>query len=480
MFKYSLDNKKYHTLNYHYQEIFGTKVSKISLNGGFTCPNRDGTVSTNGCIYCSKDKSGDYAGNFNDSITKQFLNIKNMMDKKWDTKKYIAYFQAGTNTYAKIDKLKDLYEEALNIDGVVGLSVATRPDAIDDDALKYLTHLNSRTHLTVELGLQSIHEETSKLINRGHDLKTFDDMVNTLRKNNINVVVHIINGLPYETKEMMIDTIKHLNKMDIQGIKIHMLYVLKDTPLYFMYEKEKFHILKKEEYVDIVCDQLEYLRDDIVIHRITGDPKEDDLVEPTWVKKKFDVLNAIDMELEKRGTYQGFNKSILNRFDLILNRALREKDIVIDATVGNGIDTLKLSNIVSKGLVFGFDIQKIALENTEKLLIQNKKNNYKLFLKSHEYMYETLKEYSSKISMVIFNLGYLPNGDKQITTTTTSTIKAIDDSLKLLNNKGTILIVCYPHNEGKIESKEIENKYKCNVYRNTDNLDAPYLIEIRV
>lgn len=479
MFKYSLDNKRYHTLNYHYNHIFGSKVSKISLNGGFTCPNRDGTISSLGCIYCSKDKSGDYAGNVSDDIKTQFNNIKKIMDNKWDTNKYIAYFQAGTNTYAKIERLKHLYEEALSIENVVGLSIATRPDAIDDDALKYLNDLNKRTYLTMELGLQTIHEKTSKLINRGHDLKVFENMVKKLRDLNIEVVVHIINGLPYETKEMMIDTIKYLNKLDIQGIKIHMLYILKGTPIHDLYIKEKFKILSLKEYVDVVTDQIEYLREDIVIHRITGDPKEEDLIEPSWVKKKFNVLNNIDIELNKRGTYQGFNKTILNRFDLIVNKTLKEKDIVIDATVGNGLDTLKLANIVKNGFVFGFDIQDKAIKNTDKLLKLNKIKNYKLFNISHEYMYETLKNYKSKISLIVFNLGYLPKGNKEIKTNKKSTIKAIDDSLKLLNKKGIILIVSYPHKEGKEESLEIEKKYICKTYRNTDNLDAPYLIEIK-
>lgn len=479
MFKYSLDNKKYHTLTYHYNKLFNSKVSKISLNGGFTCPNRDGTISTLGCIYCSKDKSGDYAGNINDDIKTQFKKIKKIMNKKWDTNKYIAYFQAGTNTYGNINQIKKLYEEALSIPNVIGLSIATRPDSIKPNVLKYLIELNKRTHLTIELGLQTIHEKTSKLINRGHSLEAFENIVKILRTNNIEIVVHIINGLPFETKDMMIDTVKYLNKLDIQGIKIHMLYILKDTKIYEMYKKERFKILTLKEYVDIVCDQIEYLRDDIVIHRITSDPKKEDLIEPIWVKKKFNVLNHIDMELEKRGTYQGFNKSILNRFDLIINKTLRKKDIVIDATIGNGFDSLKLLNIVKEGFLFGFDIQKDAINNTNKLLKKNNIKNYKLFLKSHEFIYETLINYKSKISIVIFNLGYLPNSNKKILTNKKSTIKAIDDSLKLLNNKGIILIVCYPHKEGKEESDAILNKYNCKVYKNTDNVEAPFLIEIR-
>lgn len=307
MFKYSLDNKRYHTLNYHYNKLFNCKVSKISLNAGFTCPNRDGKVSSGGCIYCSNSGSGDYAGSPNDDLITQFNKVKSVMDNKWSNTKYIAYFQANTNTYAPLDVLKEKYETVLKLPDVIGLSIATRPDCIEEDVLNYLEELSHRTYLTVELGLQTIHESTSKLINRGHNLKCFEDAVNKLRKRNINVVVHIINGLPYETKEMMIATVKYLNKLDIQGIKIHMLHILKNTKLAEIYEKEHFHVLNRSEYVDIVCDQLENLRDTIVIHRITGDPNEEDLIEPSWLIKKFGVLNEIDKELSRRNTYQGFN-----------------------------------------------------------------------------------------------------------------------------------------------------------------------------
>ncbi len=307
-FKYSDDNKRYHTLDYFYKHKFNSKVFKVSLNAGFTCPNRDGLYSTEGCIYCSKDLSGEYAGNKNDNLLKQFEEIKGIMSKKWPNSKYIGYFQAGTNTYAPLDVLKEKYELILKQDNVVGLSIATRPDCITDECLDYLEELNKRTYLTVELGLQTIHPETTKLINRCHTLKCFEDMVKKLRERNINVVVHIINGLPYETKEMMIETVKYLNKLDIQGIKIHMLHIIKGTKLHELYEKEHFHVLSKEEYVDIVCDQLEYLKDDIVINRITGDPKVSDLIEPEWLIKKFGVLNEIDKEMVKRDIYQGDKK----------------------------------------------------------------------------------------------------------------------------------------------------------------------------
>ena len=304
-FKYSDSNKRYHTLDYFYKNKFKSKVFKVSLNGGFTCPNKDGKVGIRGCIYCSRTGSGEFAGNIKDNLLKQFDDVKEMMSKKWPNSKYIAYFQANTNTYAPLDVLKEKYETVYKLPNVVGLSIATRPDSIEDDVYDYLEKLSKETYLTVELGLQSIHEKTNKIINRCHSLECFNKAVKELRKRNINVVVHIINGLPYETKEMMIDTVKYLNNLDIQGMKIHMLHILKNTDLYDMYQKEKFHVLSRDEYVSIVCEQLRYLREEIVINRITGDPKEDDLVEPTWLIKKFGVLNEIDKYMAKYDIYQG-------------------------------------------------------------------------------------------------------------------------------------------------------------------------------
>ena len=308
-FKYSYNNKRYHTLDYYYKEKYGCKIAKISLNGGFTCPNRDGTKGVGGCIFCSNSGSGEFAGNKEKSITEQFNDIKEMMNKKWPNTKYIAYFQANTNTYASVDILKEKYEEALNQENVVGINIATRCDAISNECLDYLEELNKKTDLVIELGLQTIHEKTSKLINRGHTLKEFSDMVEKLKERNINIVVHIINGLPYETKEDMLETVKFVNNLKIDGIKIHMLHILKNTKLANLYEKEKFPILSKEEYIDIVCDQLELLNENIVINRITGDPKIDDLIEPSWLTKKFCILNDIDKEMKKRDSYQGIKVS---------------------------------------------------------------------------------------------------------------------------------------------------------------------------
>ena len=304
-FKYTIDNKRYHTLTYYYKEKFNSKVCKVSLNANFTCPNIDGKVGFGGCIYCSKLGSGEYAGNPKDDLIKQFEKGKEIMLKKWPNAKFIAYFQANTNTYAPIERLKECFEPFINRDDCIGLSIATRSDSITDECLNYLEDINKRTFLIVELGLQTIHEKTSKLINRCSTLNNFDNMVKKLKEKNINVVVHIINGLPYETEEMMIDTVKHLNDLDIDGIKIHMLGVLKDTPLEKYYQKHKFHILTKEEYVNIVVKQLEHLDEKIVIHRLTEDPKKDDIIEPTWLTKKFTILNEIDKIMNKENLYQG-------------------------------------------------------------------------------------------------------------------------------------------------------------------------------
>lgn len=297
-FKYTLDNKRYHTLNYYYKKKYNSKVFKVSLNAGFGCPNKK---NSSGCIYCFNG-SGE---NRNMPLIEQFYKVKSVMEHKWPNSKYIGYFQADTNTYAPLNILKESYESILNLPNVIGLNIATRCDAITKECYDYLEELNKKTDLVIELGLQTIHQKTSDLINRGHTLTQFKDCVKELRKRNIDIVVHIINGLPYETKEDMIETAKYVSSLDIQGIKIHMLFILKGTKIAELYNKEHFHILTKEEYIDIVCDQLEYLREDIVINRITGDPIKELLIEPQWLLKKVCLLNDIDKELLKRDSYQG-------------------------------------------------------------------------------------------------------------------------------------------------------------------------------
>lgn len=304
-FKYSDSNKRYYTLDYYYKHKYGCKIAKISLNMGLTCPNKDGKVGYGGCIYCSKLGSGEYAGDKNKHLKEQFDEVKNVMIKKWPSAKFIAYFQANTNTYAPIEKLKKAWEEVLTYDNVVGINISTRPDAIEKECYDYLEELNKKTDLVVELGLQTKHDKTSKFINRCHDLNSFETALNELNKRGIKVLVHVMFSLPYETKDMMLDTIKYLSNKNIWGIKIHMLHILKGTLLAKIYEQEKFPILTKDEYVQIVCDSLELLPENIVINRLTGDPKVDDLIEPFWLVKKFCVLNDIDKEMARRDSYQG-------------------------------------------------------------------------------------------------------------------------------------------------------------------------------
>ncbi|MDI6453566.1 TIGR01212 family radical SAM protein [Peloplasma aerotolerans] len=309
--------KHYNTLNNYYLQKFNKKVFKIALNGGFTCPNIDGTVASGGCTFCSYMGSGDFAGNKLEPLKVQFEKIKQMMHQKWEDGYYIAYFQANTNTHAPLPRLKALYEEAITLDpNIVMLSIATRPDVLPDDVLDYLADLNQRMPTQIELGLQTIHQETSDLINRAHDLECFDEAVKKLRAKGLEVVVHIINGLPYETKEMMIETIKHLNTLDIQGIKIHMLHLMEKTKMGYAYKKNPWQLMDLETYVDVTVDQILWLRKDIIIHRLTGDAPSEMLIAPNWTKKKFVVTNEIDKRLRKLGLYQGdyYEKEFNSRY----------------------------------------------------------------------------------------------------------------------------------------------------------------------
>lgn len=306
---YINEQHRYYTLDYYYKTKYGSKVFKVALNGNFTCPNRDGTISHNGCIFCSESGSGDFAGDKELPLSLQFEEIKNMLLKKWPKAKYIPYFQANTNTYGPLEKIKSLFDEAITLDkDIVSISIATRPDCINDETLKYLSELNKKLPVTIELGLQTIFDETALLINRGYKLNVFEETLNRLIDNNIDVVVHIINGLPNETKEMMLETVKYLNKFNIQGIKIHSLFILKNTKLAEMYLNNEFNILSMEEYVDITTEQLAIIRDDIVIHRINGDAPRSLLIEPLWSLKKLVVMNEIDKQMKSRNYYQGCKK----------------------------------------------------------------------------------------------------------------------------------------------------------------------------
>lgn len=304
-FKYSDDNKRYHTWNYHLRHTFGCKVMKISLNAGFTCPNIDGTKGYGGCSYCSSSGSGDFAGNPKDDILLQYETVKEQMNKKWSEGKYMPYFQAHTNTYAPVSVLKRCFEPVLRLEDVVGLSIATRADCLEDDVLEYLCGLNERTYLVVELGLQTVHDKTGERINRCHTYADFLEGYKKLSARGIRVCVHLINGLPGEDKDMMLESAAAVAGLSPFCVKLHLLHVLKGTRLADEFERGKFALLTLEEYVDIIISQLELFSPETVIQRLTGDGSRESLIGPMWSLKKFCVMNEIDKEMVRRDTMQG-------------------------------------------------------------------------------------------------------------------------------------------------------------------------------
>ena len=304
-FKFSDDNKRYHTYNYYLKHRFGQKVFKVPLNVDLGCPNRDGTKGVGGCIFCSAKMSGDFAGNPCDDIKTQFDQIKEKMHHKWQDGLYIPYFQAGSNTYSNVETLREMYYTALGFENVVGLSIATRADCITEEIASLLQEISQKTYLTVELGLQSIHDRTADLCNRCHTYEDFLKGFNLLKDRDIKVCVHIINGLPYENRDMMIQTAQTVGSLGIHSIKIHLLHILKGTKLAQMYENGEFEALSMEEYVDIVCEQLERLPPEVIVQRVTGDGAKDDLIAPLWSLKKFCVMNEIDKKMARENLYQG-------------------------------------------------------------------------------------------------------------------------------------------------------------------------------
>lgn len=298
-------DKRFHTWNYEMREQFNDKVFKVMLDAGFTCPNRDGSIARGGCTFCSARGSGDFAGSRRDDLITQFNSIRDKQHEKWPNARYIGYFQAYTNTYAPVDVLREYYEVILEQPGVVGLSIATRPDCLPDDVIEYLAELNERTYLWVEMGLQTIHQETSDLINRAHDTQCFIDAVEKLRRHGIRVCAHIIYGLPQETHEMMLETGRAVANMDVQGIKIHLLHLMKGTPMVRQYEADLLRFLEQDEYIKLVADTLEFLPPEMIVHRLTGDAPRKLLIGPMWSQEKWEVLNGIDAELEARDSWQG-------------------------------------------------------------------------------------------------------------------------------------------------------------------------------
>ena len=298
-------NGHFYSLNQFLKESFGEKLYKISLDGGFTCPNRDGTVGMGGCIFCSRGGSGEFAVKISDNISQQIETAKALVSHKTKSERFIAYFQSFTNTYAPVEYLEKLYYQIVKRNDIAALSVATRPDCLDDDVIELLDRLNQIKPVWVELGLQTIHEKTAKYIRRGYTLDVYDDAVRRLRNKNITVITHVILGLPFESHSQMIQTVRYVGSSGIQGIKLQLLHVLKNTDLEDEYAKGKFSTMLIDEYIDLLCDCIESLPPDIVIHRLTGDGAKKILVAPLWSGDKKKVLNTINREFDRRNILQG-------------------------------------------------------------------------------------------------------------------------------------------------------------------------------
>lgn len=297
--------KPYHSLDFMLKERFGEKVYKVTLNGGMTCPNRDGKIGSRGCIFCNAGGSGDFAADAALSITGQIDSQIAVLSKKRPIRKFIAYFQAYTNTYAPVEYLEKIFTEAISHPGICALSIGTRPDCLEPSIVSLLGRLNRVKPVWVELGLQTIHEDTAKYIRRGYPLSCFEKSVEALRRENLEVIVHTILGLPGEDRQKVLETMDYLNAHDIQGIKLQLLHVLTGTDLALDYEKGLFPVLDRDEYIDLVIDCLEHLSPDIVIHRVTGDGPKELLIAPLWASRKREVLNLLHHRMKENGNFQG-------------------------------------------------------------------------------------------------------------------------------------------------------------------------------
>ena len=531
-FIYSDNNRRYYTYDYYLKQKYGVKTAKIALNAGFSCPhiNQNGR----GCIYCGEkyhNKSNNLLSP--DEIINQFNEKKSVLAKKWKDTKYIAYFQAGSNTFAPVPELKKIYGSVLDsdnpdkIENLVGIDIATRPDCINREIAEYLSELSKKIDINIELGLQTCHDKTAELINRGYKLDVFEKAYKILAEHNIPVTLHIINSLPGETPEMMTETAKYIANLTPLplGIKIHMLYVEPETELYNLYSAEKIKLLSKEEYINIVVLQLEILPPQIVIMRLTGDPEipgyngasgsPRPIAIPFWVQKKFAVINDIDKQLEKLGTYQGkssgfkfmkqtpvsgevaatpFQKgayqesltNILSMAKRLLDVSIKENGIYADFTMGKGNDSLYIKKACPSCKIYAFDIQKEAVEITKKRLEYENcfDENVYLIHDSHANFKEYMPE-DTELDGAIFNLGYLPGGDKSVTTKTDSTLSCLKDALNILKIGGVIVVSVYPgHDEGTKEGEEIldfaanldKRQFDCLYHRLINIPEAPFII----
>lgn len=304
-FPYSFDNKRYHTWNYYLKNKYQQKVFKVPLNANFSCPNRDGTCGVGGCTFCGSLGSGEYAGNIHDDLAKQFSDVYEVMKRKWPTGLPMAYFQAYTNTYAPLEKLKEYFTPFIEREDILGIAIATRADCLEDDKIAYLQSLTNKKEIWIELGLQSIHDKTAIETNRGHDYATFLNCIERLKNTDLKICVHIINSLPNEDEQMMLETAKQIGQLPIHAVKLHMLHVCEGTKMGEIYKKNPIPLYSLEQYIDIIIKQLEVLPPEIIIQRLTGDAVKELLIAPKWTLNKTNVLNSIDKEMVKRNTWQG-------------------------------------------------------------------------------------------------------------------------------------------------------------------------------
>ena len=304
-FKYSFNEKRYHTFNYYLKTKYNCKVSKVILDAGFTCPNRDGSKGYGGCIFCSALGSGDSNIALDKDIYTQYLENKKVMDHKWPNSLYIPYFQAFSNTYGPLEKIEKMLKPFIHLDEVAEIAIATRCDCLSDEIINYLNSLTVYKPIWLEIGLQTSNDKTGEIINRKHSFDDFKQALYRLENTNIKVCVHIMNGLPFESKKDMLKSVSDIAHLPFDGIKIHMLHIIKNTALAKMHELNHYDLISRDEYIELVVKQLELIRPEVVVQRLTGDPIKEDLIEPSWLLNKTTILNDIDKLMRKLDTYQG-------------------------------------------------------------------------------------------------------------------------------------------------------------------------------
>ena len=516
LFIYSNNYKRYHAYDYYLNKKYGGKVAKIALNAGFSCPH----IINGGCIFCAvHNKKHDLLPP--EEIRAQFHEKKRALAKKWKDTKYIAYFQAGSNTFANLEDLRKVYESVLPAAELVGLYIATRPDCVTREIAEYLAELKARAKIdvSVELGLQTCHDDTAYFINRGYTLEIFEQAYKILAEHDIPVILHIINSLPGETPEMMLETAKYIANLTPLplGVKIHQLYITENTPLFDLYKSDRIALLSKAEYVDIVIRQLEILPPELVIMRLTGDPELSANIPavPEWTGKKFSVINDIDKLMTNCGTYQGKlsgreymkntqpvavlsvpqaaiktnprDKSLTNLLSMakrLLDISIKENGVYADFTVGKGGDTLYIKKTCPSAKIYAFDIQARAVEITRKRLEDENclDENIILINDSHANLKKYIRE---ELDGAIFNLGYLPGSDKSVTTLAGSTLECLSGALEILKPGGVIVVSVYPgHGEGAKEGEKIlefaqnleRKEFDCLYHRLINISEAPFIV----